>query len=188
MSLPVLLTRLQSVHACLQEAGFDHAVGGAIALAVHVREPRFTADIDLNITADAQHPEALLACLPADLDPDPDAAARLRRDHQVRLHWRSPDTPLDLFLPVHPTFHAMVVARAQPVDFLGAGIKAITATDLIVFKSLFDRSKDWVDVETLLGEGAGSPAEALSWLGQIIGPDDPRTQRLRRLVAAVSPG
>ena len=53
---PLLLQRLSSVHQHLSQAAIDHAVGGAIALAVHVREPRFTADIDLNVLADADHP------------------------------------------------------------------------------------------------------------------------------------
>ncbi|WP_370247416.1 hypothetical protein [Nocardioides sp.] len=182
MNVPILLARLQSVHHSLSRAGFDHAVGGAIALAVHVREPRFTAHIDLNITADVQVPERLLGCLPADLEPDPGAATRLRRDHQLRFHWRDPDTPLDLFLPVHPTFHALVVERAQPVDFLGAGIKVLTATDLMVFKTLFNRSKDWVDIETLVADGAGSGDEALAWVREIVGSQDPRAQRLARLL------
>ena len=179
-TVPILLKRLQSVHAALSTAGYDHAVGGALALAVHV-EPRFTADIDLNVTADAQRPEGLLQALPTDLDVTVGAAAELRRDGQTRLWWRNPDTALDLFLPQHPTYHRLVVERAVPVDFLGAGIKVITATDLVVFKALFNRSKDWVDIEALITESTPDIDEALRWLSEFLPEDDSRLTRLRAL-------
>lgn len=179
-AIPVLLKRLQSVHAALREAGFDHAVGGALALAVHV-EPRFTADIVLNVTADAQRPGGLLSALPNDLDVPAEAAADLKRDGQTRLWWRTPDTALDLFLPQHPTYHHLVVERALPVDFLGAGIKVITPTDLVVFKALFNRSKDWVDIEALITHSTPDLVEALRWLSEFLPEGDSRITRLRTL-------
>lgn len=178
-SMPVLLQRLRSVHEHLSAAGYDHAVGGALALAVHV-EPRFTADIDLNITADADRPEGLLATLPDDLEQDESAAATLRSDGQLRLWWRHPSTALDIFLPQHPTYHHLVVERAIPVDFLGEGIKVITPTDLVIFKSLFNRPKDWVDIEALLTESDPDVDEALTWLAEFLGEDN-RLDRLRSL-------
>lgn len=63
--MSLLMERLDLVHRSLDAAGIDHAVGGAIALAVHVREPRFTADIDLNVIADPQSPQKILRGLPA---------------------------------------------------------------------------------------------------------------------------
>lgn len=184
MSTPLLLQRLRSVHEALDLGGFDHAVGGAIALAVHVQEPRFTADIDLNVMADADHPEAMLAALPAEVEVTAQAADRIRSDGQVRLFWRNPDTPLDLFLPQHPTYHALVTARAEPVHFLGDDIKVMSATDLMVFKALFDRSKDWVDIESLVESRAGDLEEAARWMSEFVGDDDPRVARLLSMRAA----
>lgn len=181
MSTPLLLRRLRSVHEALDREGFDHAVGGAIALAVHVQEPRFTADIDLNVMADAEHPEAMLSALPPEVEVPDHAADRIRRDGQIRLFWRDPDTPLDLFLPQHPAYHALVTSRAAPVDFLGADIKVMSATDLIVFKTLFDRSKDWVDIESLVESDAGDLEEAARWVSGFVGDDDPRVARLRSM-------
>lgn len=183
MSTPLLLQRLQALHEGLADAGIDHAVGGAIALAVHVLEPRFTSDIDLNVTVDAQRPQALLAAMPAGVVIGEDAPSVLAREGQIRLGWPSPDTPVDLFLPQHPVYHHLVVDRAQEVDFLGAGIKVLTATDLMVFKALFNRSKDWVDIESLLEAGAGDVPEALGWLDEFLGAGEPRTMRLRTLAA-----
>ena len=63
--------------------------------------------------------------------------------------------------------------------FLGAEIKVLTATDLMVFKMLFDRRKDWADVGSLIRANAGDPAEAADWVAQIVGPNDPRLAKLR---------
>ena len=179
--MPVLLVRLRAIHEALDGSGFDHAVGGAIALAVHVKEPRFTSDIDLNVMADPDHPEALLGCLPNGIVVHPGAAGEIRRDGQTRLLWPEPNTPVDLFLPQHPTYHRLVNDRAVPVDFLGHGIKVLSATDLMVFKAMFDRSKDWVDIETLLDNQAGNPDEAAAFLGEFLGEDNPRIARLLKL-------
>lgn len=183
---PVLLSRLRAIHAALDAAGFDHAVGGAIALAFHVQEPRFTADIDLNVMADPKFPEPLLACMPEGVEIHRRAAAEIQRDGQTRLMWRDPETPVDLFLPQHPTYHRLVNDRAVEATFLGDGIKVLNATDLLVFKMLFDRSKDWVDIESLLANRSGDPDEATSWVAHILQDDgDSRIERLRRLCADV---
>ncbi|WP_183092940.1 hypothetical protein [Nocardioides stalactiti] len=177
---PLLLQRLLSVHRTLEAAGLPHAVGGALALAVHTRDPRFTADIDLNVTADTAHPEILFAALPDDLEIHGAARSEVRQVGQTRLWWRDPDTPLDLFLPVHPTYHELVVDRAEPARFLSDDILVLTATDLIVFKALFNRSKDWVDIETLIQDGSGDVGEAAAWIDEITG-DHSRGDRLRRI-------
>lgn len=180
---PTLLVRLRAVNAALTAAGYEHAVGGAIALAVHVRDPRFTSDIDLNVIADALHPEPLLACMPDGVVVHDSAAEEIRSSGQTRLIWPDPMTPVDLFLPQHPIYHRLVTDRAESADFLGAGIKVISATDLMVFKMMFNRSKDWVDIETLLEAGAGDPTEAARWIADFLGEDDVRLSRLRELVA-----
>jgi hypothetical protein len=180
---PLLLTRLRAVHHALDSAGFPHAVGGAIALAIHVREPRFTAHIDLNVTADPRDTASLLGCLPTEIDIHTKAEKELRDAGQTRVIWPDPSTPVDLFLPQHPTYHRMVVERAVPVDFLGVGIRVVTATDLMVFKMLFNRSKDWVDIEALLEAAAGDPDEARGWVVEFLGTEDARLTRLDRLLA-----
>lgn len=164
----------------MESVGIDHAIGGAIALAGHVREPRFTANIDLNVVADPHHPQKLLEALPHEISIPPDAAEIIARNGQIRLMWQepSPVTPLDLFWPVDPVFHALVVSRAQQVGFLGQGIKVMTATDLMVFKTLFNRSKDWVDIESLIEAGIGDVAEAVDWITRFVGQDS-RVERLK---------
>lgn len=182
---PVLLARLRAIHAALDSAGFEHCIGGAIALAVHVREPRFTSDIDLNVMASPKNPTPLLACLPDGITIHRSAAAELRKDGQTRLIWSDPETPVDLFLPQHPTYHRLVMERSVVVDFLGDGIKVMDPTDLIVFKVLFGRSKDWVDIESVLENHVGDVEEAAGWLAEFLGAEDQRITRLRELAAGL---
>jgi hypothetical protein len=78
-------------------------------------------------------------------------------------------------------YHRLVVERARPAVFLGAEIKVLTATDLMVFKMLFDRRKDWADIESLIRAGAGDPAEAADWVAQVVGPTDPRLAKLHEI-------
>jgi len=49
---------------------------------------------------------------------------------------------------------------------------AATATDLMVFKMLCNRRKDWADIESLLRCSAGDSAEAVEW-----GSERSRTRR-----------
>ena len=188
MTTPLLLQRLRSVHEALEQSGFEHAVGGAIALAVHTQDPRFTSDIDLNVVADPAQPQQLLDCLPPEIVRHRTAASEIRSDGQTRVHFPDPDTTLDLFLPQHEAYHRLVHDRAVETDFLGAGIKVITATDLIVFKTLFNRSKDWVDIETLLAEGQGDLPDARRWLEEILGESSSSLRRLLALAAQVGRG
>lgn len=183
---PVLLRRLVAVHDALDTAGFAHALGGALALAVHVKEPRFTKDIDLNILADPVHPEPLLACLPSEIEVPAAASDAIRRDQQVRLIWPNPETPVDLFFPADPEYHRLVTSRATPFLFGDAAIPVMTATDLMVFKMLFDRTKDWADIESLLESGAGDPDEAASWIARFLGPEASQLGRLARTRAEFS--
>jgi hypothetical protein len=178
-----VLARLVAVHQSLDKAGLDHAVGGALALAHYVYPPRGTADIDLNLTADPSDPGRVLSALPKAIEIHPGAADQLRTDSQVRLWWRSAklDTPVDLFLPASPVYHRLVVERARPAVFFGAEIKVLTATDLMVFKMLFDRRKDWADIESLIRAGAGDPEEAADWVAQIVGSVDSRLAKLQEI-------
>lgn len=177
-----ILERLVAVHRALDAAGFDHAVGGALSLAVHVANPRATADIDLNVSAEASQAEAVLACLPEQILVPGGAAAEIRRADQIRLVWPSPETPVDLFFIAHPAYHRMVNERAVEFDFGGDVIKVLQPVDLTVFKVLFGRSKDWVDIETLMRESLGDPGESRRWLVEILGEEAAGVARFDRLV------
>ncbi len=175
-----------AIHEALERAGFDHAVGGALALGYHVEEPRATSDIDVNVSADPARPQALFASLPSGVQWTEVDLERAERDGQVRLFWPrqhdvGPPTPVDLFLPQHE-LHAVVAARAEWVPMLDTRVPILSATDLTIFKSLFSRPKDWVDIEALLRFGKVDVPDVLRWLSDIIGSDDERVSRLSALV------
>ncbi|GAC1611879.1 MAG: hypothetical protein NVS3B26_29140 [Mycobacteriales bacterium] len=182
----IVLERAVQVHTALDRAGVRHAVGGALALAYHVAEARATRDIDLNVAADPDHPQALFALLPADVPWDERDVRTVRDTGQVRLYWPHPDgqppIPLDLFFP-QSEFHRQLNARAEVVAMLDSTIPIVSATDLMVLKMLFDRRKDWADIEELVRYGSPDVVEARSWLIRIVGPGDVREGKLDQLLA-----
>ena len=66
----------------------------------------------------------------------------------------------------------------------GVQLEILSAEDLVVFKVLFDRPKDWTDLdEVLYAQGpAFDAAYALDWLRRILEAED---SRLLRFVAAL---
>jgi len=182
------LERAVLLHIALEAAGIPHGFGGALALAYHVEDPRGTNDIDLNVTVDPAAPDPLFTALPADLPWSPKDVQDAVRDGQVRLYWPHPDgpprqpTPVDFFLP-QDEFHAVVAGRTEPVPMLETFVPIISATDLAIFKALFSRAKDWVDIEELLRYGDVDETEAQQWLVRLVGEDDTRLPRLRQATA-----
>lgn len=176
--IPPLLRRLILIHRALDSAGFEHAVGGALALGQYALDARATYDIDLNVIANPLNPEPLLDCLPSEIEIPSTAITQLQRDGQVRLNWPDPDTSVDLFLPQHPTLHHLVNQRAKSFDYFGDEIKVLSPTDLVIFKALFNRGKDWVDIASLHDADVVDFGEAIMWVSEIVGADDARVTRL----------
>jgi hypothetical protein len=153
-----------------------HAFGGALALAYYA-EPRSTIDIDINLfVAPDRYPEVAdaLRVLGVDVDRD-DVADTVARDGQVRVMWD--DTPVDLFF-AYDAFHHAASRAARTVPFGDAQIPILSGTHLLVCKAVFDRTKDWVDIESMLeAEAPIDTAEVLRWVGRIAGDTDPRFER-----------
>jgi hypothetical protein len=180
-----VFTRTIEVHRRLLEAGIDNAIGGALALGYHVDDPRGTQDIDINVSLPSAQAVEALAALPPSVPWDDATVAQIRRDDQVRIMWPvdgSLPIPLDLFFAVHP-LHDVVRSRTVEVPMHGSTVKILSATDLTVFKALFNRAKDWPDIEAMLSAHDSSVDldEAERWVAEIVGASDPRTQRLRGL-------
>lgn len=171
--------RIGIMHAALAQAGIVHGFGGAIALAYAVDEPRATVDIDLNISGDPEHPEPVLRALPPGVAWGAADVVAIRREGQVRLWWD--DTPVDLFFPQHE-LHATVASRYRTVPFAGISIPVLSPTDIVVFKALFNRTKDWADIEAVVDAGTADISEALDWVERIAGAAGPSYTRLRALV------
>ena len=171
LSLPERILALEGALVAV-----PHAFGGALALAYYA-EPRATIDIDLNVFvpverfADVATP---LVALGATVD---DTVAELvQRDGQARVLWDA--TPVDLFFAYDP-FHDAAGAARRTVPFADSSIPILSPEHLIVCKVVFDRPKDWVDIDAMLNAGVAlDVAEVLRWVGRIAGDDDPRYARI----------
>ncbi|NNL66963.1 MAG: hypothetical protein HKP30_12020 [Myxococcales bacterium] len=159
-----------------------HAFAGANALAFY-GVPRATLDIDINVflpASDAPRVLGLLGELGVAVD-DPRVTAAIARDEQVRVFWDR--TPLDLFFAYDP-LHESSMERRRRVDFLGDPLWVLTGEDLIVYKAIFDRAKDWRDIAEIVfaSEQRLDFEYVRSWLTRIDGEDGARTARLDRVI------
>jgi hypothetical protein len=171
--------QLLAVHDGLEAAGIPHAIGGAIALGYCTLEPRGTRDVDVNVFVGPERARDVFAALPAGVQLSAVQLEQAERDGQVRLRWGI--TPIDLFLSVLP-FHDHVAAHLREVPFEGRTIPILDCTALAVFKAMFDRPRDWVDIEAMVQARAVDLDEARRWVVQMVG-EDARVEKLTVLSA-----
>lgn len=162
-------------------ASIPHAFGGALALAYYA-EPRATLDIDVNVFVDVDRAHDVFGPL-GDLGVNVASAERpTERDGQVRVLWG--DTPVDLFF-AYDRFHHAAAQAVETVPFGDVTIPILAVEHLVVCKVVFDRPKDWLDIETVLDLGTPIEAgEVLRWVGRILGDDDRRYDRIAALLAS----
>ena len=178
-----LVDKLFAVHDALHAKSLPHAFGGAIALAYCVEEPRGTRDLDVNIFCDAADAEKVLAALPAGVRVDADDVQRVRQDGQARLFWDG--VPIDVFLNNLP-LHEEVANAVVWVWMEGRRVPLLDCASLVLFKSFFDRTKDWGDIEAVAVATPEDIEIAASKLAELVGKDDPAYKRLA-LVRASNP-
>jgi hypothetical protein len=170
--------RIVAIHRSLSKAGVPHAFGGAIALAYATLEPRGTRDIDVNIFVPAETPGPALAALPGGIDQPPGTEETIARDGQVRLWWD--ETPVDLFFDYVP-LHDEAARNRRTVPFENEQLPILGPIELAVFKVMFDRTRDWADLEAMV-EAGGLDVEAVrKSVSTLVGPDDDRLARLDAL-------
>jgi hypothetical protein len=175
---PSLPAKVIAIHRALDVARVPHAIGGALALAYYA-EPRTTIDVDINVFIPTERwPQVrdALAPLGVDVSVEEDALAR---DGQVRLWWDR--NPVDLFFS-YDRFHDEMRRGARRVPFGEETLSILAPEHLAVCKAMFDRPKDWLDIEQILV--ATHPldlAEIESWLERMAGRADPRMARLEEI-------
>ena len=176
---PSLPRKVIAIHEALDAVKVPHAIGGALALAYYA-EPRATIDVDVNVFVPTERwPQVRDALSPLGVDVGVDAAA-LDRDGQARLWWDR--NPVDLFFSYDP-FHDEMRRAARRVPFAEATIPILSPEHLAVCKAIFDRPKDWLDIEQILV--ATDPLdlpEIEAWLEAMVGQDNPLTKRLREVL------
>jgi hypothetical protein len=181
---PSLPGKVTAIHDQLQAAKIPHAIGGALALAYYA-EPRATIDIDVNVFVSASKWKKVFEALESlgvdsgDLD-----TSALERDGQCRLWWN--DNAVDLFF-ANEEIHEEMRKRTRRVPFAGETIPILAPEHLAICKAMFDRPKDWIDIEQMLVAAEDFDVTAVEdWLVRMVGDDDSRLQRLRELKAQLA--
>ena len=179
-SEPPLPAKVIAIHRQLEAARIPHAIGGALALAYYA-EPRATVDVDVNVFVPTDRwPQICTALAAAGVNVEVDRAA-LERDEQIRLWWGR--NAVDLFFSYND-FHDEMGRKSRKVPFGDTTLQILSPEHLAVCKAMFDRTKDWLDIEQILV--ATDPidlGEIETWLQRMVGESDPRLDKLGEIKA-----
>ena len=180
---PSLSEKVLLIEAAMKASRIPHAFGGAIALAYYAT-PRATIDIDINAFVPPDRADEVLTLLArlGVAEPTASESVRLHRDGQTRVLWSA--TPIDLFFS-YDAFHDACMERRRAFPFgEGETIHVLAAEDLLIFKAIFDREKDWRDIAELVYSALDDLDSAwiTRWLERIVGAKD---ERYRRCVEAL---
>jgi hypothetical protein len=176
---PPLPDKVIAIHEALKEARIAHALGGALALAYYA-EPRATIDIDVNVFVPVERwPMVVEALGPIGIDTAGLDSSALERDEQCRLWWGR--NPVDLFFSYAP-IHEEMRKEARRAPFAGTTVPILSPEHLAVCKAMFNRPKDWIDIEQMISASDVDVAKVEDWLKLMVGETDFRIERLRELV------
>jgi hypothetical protein len=175
-----LVDRILTIHQLLDKADVGHAFGGALALAYCTGEPRATRDIDINIFLPAEEVSVVQKALRSVIEFTDSQLKYLKAEGQTRVFWD--ETPVDLFFNVSDLHQQMSLKTSQGT-LNGVEIPILSAEFLAIFKAMFNRTKDWADLEAMVEEGSFNSDFVLSQLVDLLGVQDARIERLSRLVA-----
>jgi hypothetical protein len=176
---PSLPDKVLAIDAALN--GIPHAFGGALALGYYA-EPRSTVDVDLNVFVAPDESQVVLDRLESIGVEVAGADPGVASDGQVRVWWGR--TPLDLFFS-YDRFHDAAAVAVVDQPFAGGTVPVLAVEHLVVCKVVFDRPKDWVDLDAIIERGTAiDAAEVLRWVGRFLGDDDPRYERVARVLSA----
>ena len=175
-----LADKLVAIDVALAKGSIPHAFGGAIALAYYA-EPRATIDIDCNVFVNPEaHAEVTHALEPLGFDAAIDPV-RVKSDGQVRIKWGA--TPIDLFFAYDPVHDAMADGIRR-VDFGDTTIPILGPEHLVVCKVVFDRAKDWLDIEQVLVAVEAFDVDTVRrWVRRVAGAGDQRARRFDEIAA-----
>jgi hypothetical protein len=140
-----------------------------------VLEARATQDVDVNVFVPPWRTREVFDALPREIEATGLDLERAEREGQVRLVWDQ--TPIDLFFSVLP-FHDEVERNIRHVPFGDRTIPVLSCTGLAVFKAMFSRPRDWVDIEAMVEARAVDLDEAIRWVAEMAGEDSAEAARL----------
>ncbi len=180
-----VLDAASDVAGALERAGFDYALGGAIAIA-YWGVPRATVDVDVGVACEPMQVPDLIAALQlggCSMDVEKATEAATRGDFGCRAR----GVRVDVFLPVLPLASAALERRVQ-VPFGARSVWIVSAEDAVLFKLLFGRTKDVADLERLFAVRRDRLDHAYidRWVNAMFAAGDPRRAIYERLRDRVS--
>lgn len=176
---PIPLTeKIVETDAALERAHIPHAFGGALALAYYA-EPRVTIDIDVNVFVGVERVGEVAAALaPLGVSTELDLP---RFEVEAQCRWRWEATPIDLFFS-YDRIHEAMATGFRRVEFADRRIPILSPEHLAVCKAVFDRAKDWLDIEQIIVSNPELDRDEIRvWLARFVGSDDRRAQRFEEL-------
>lgn len=183
---PSLPEKVIAILEALSEAKIPHAIGGALALAYYAT-PRATIDIDVNVFVPVERWRDVIDALASigvnvgRLD-----AVALERDGQCRLWWGS--NAVDLFF-AYDAIHEEMRKEVRRVPFAEVTLPILSPEHLAVCKAMFDRRKDWLDIEQMLVAAEELDVDGIErWLERLVGRGDPRLKRFAEIRAELAAG
>ena len=166
----------------LDGAGIPYAIGGALAFGLW-GDPRGTHDVDINLFVSHEELDRALDVLEsAGLQIDRQAAHEADQGGDVIIGWCS-GMRVDLFTPSIP-FAWEAMSRVVRVTSPQGEAAYLSAESIAVFKLMFFRPKDLLDVEKLIEvQGDSLDLQYIrSSLVAMMGEDDERTKALDALI------
>jgi hypothetical protein len=168
-----------------EAAAIPYALGGALALGAH-GVPRGTLDVDVNVfvpEGERAHVVECLRQLGVELDLQA-ALARAERDGMFVGMWGG--MRIDVFVPSVPFSDEAARTRVLLGDSEGKGVYFLSAEAITIFKLLFFRPKDLVDLDRLAAvQGPDlDRAYVRRWIVDMMGPADERVRAWDRIAGA----
>ncbi len=173
-----LVEQIIELHEALESSSLPHAFGGALALAWCTERARGTIDIDVNVLVPEAEFQRVVDALPDGVKVTRQDLRILKRDGQARFWWNK--TPVDLFLN-SMEFHDELIHRIRWENFGGQSVPFLSCFDLAVFKSFFNRTKDWADLEEMYVAGTLDIPRVQIELSKHLGVDDERLRQLQKI-------
>jgi len=175
----------EQLAARLEAANCEYALGGAIALGFWA-EARGTLDVDVTLFLPTDNPAGCTQLLEKiGCEFDHARALQMLQEHnfcQAQLL----GIRLDVFLPMS-SIYELAKSRRRQVPIGNQRAYIWDAESLCVFKMMFFRQKDLVDIQSILRSQGSSLDRA--WIEQslvnLYGNRDPRITRWRELATAV---
>ncbi len=175
---PSLPDKVAAIHKSLQAKKIPHAIGGDLALAYYA-EPSVRVHIDLHIFIPAEDRQSVIDALsPLGIKSERDEVA-LTEGSQLRVWWG--DSAINFFF-AYDEIHEKMRKETRKVPFADTSLPILAPEHLAICKAMFDRPKDWLDIEQMLiATDDLDIGEIEAQLHRMVGSDNPRLQRLDEL-------